>query len=138
MLLKDSLYIGEGPADEACPQVGDEDYTTEGRRYASRYIMQIRRAYGKEPANGRLWVKSNPHDFGSYYTVEYDYVWETDGSGMTVAEAYGYDVEGDTLKALRRWDRFDKANEAFEPDKEAIYEEVMADYKKANYSTEVR
>jgi len=42
------------------------------------------------------------------------------------------------LKALRRWDRFDKANEAFEPDKEAIYEEVMADYKKANYSTEVR
>jgi|TARA_Y100000034_G_C6717393_1_gene317211 hypothetical protein len=75
----------------------DPDYGAKGRAHCARFIEQIRTHYGAEPTGGRLFIKSNPHDFGNYYSVEYG--WSNDK-----AAAYGFDIEADRKNALCRWD----------------------------------
>jgi len=72
--MRDYISIGSTPAGENCAQVGAADYHSTARRECRAFINQIRREFGQEPDGARLFIKSNPHDFGSYLEVccEYD------------------------------------------------------------------
>ena len=96
--MRDSMYIGDGPWDEACPDLNGDAYVREAQAHLRRFIEQIRRHYGAEPEGGRLCVQANPHDFGTYYSGEY--VWTNDA-----AAEYGFAVEGDDLGVMMNWDK---------------------------------
>ncbi len=104
VLYKDSMYVGEGPFDEPCPNVGEPDYDDRARLHCQRFIEQIRRVYGTEPRGARLRIKSNPHDFGSYYSVEVEYYCDPSSDDATSSESYAYRVEADWAKGLQVWD----------------------------------
>ena len=65
----DYLEIGPSPALEECAQVGSDDYANRTRKECRAFINQLRRTFGLEPAGAKLFIKANPHDFGTYYEV---------------------------------------------------------------------
>jgi hypothetical protein len=65
----DSLELSPTPVGEECAQVGAENYHAMARKECNAFIKQLRRQFGVEPYGARLYVKSNPHDFGSYLEV---------------------------------------------------------------------
>ena len=109
MMLRDSLYIGESPWGEECAQVGDDLYTQRATQECQRFIDQIRRHYGDEPKGARLYVKSNPHDFGSYLSVECEFTFDPNDDGdewarLNPAQDYAFAIECDSKGVLERWD----------------------------------
>ena len=107
-LIKDSLYIGESPWDESCAQLGTDMYPVNARKECQRFIDQIRRHYGSEPGGARLYIKSNPHDFGSYLSVECEFTWDPsldeEPEDGTPSQQYAFSIEGDELSKLQNWD----------------------------------
>ena len=105
-LIRDSLYIGEVPWNESCAQVGTDMYLVNARKECQRFVDQIRRHYGDEPVGARLYIKSNPHDFGSYLSVECEFVWDpTDmGDDLTPSYDYALAIVCDHLGVLENWD----------------------------------
>ena len=69
----EELDIGSAPAYENCAQVGRDGYEERARQECRTLIHQLRRQIGEEPAHCRLHVKSNPHDFGTYFSVSCSY-----------------------------------------------------------------
>ena len=66
----DYLNIGPVPANESCQQVGTPGYDAQKARVECRlFIAAIRKHLGREPEGASLVVRSNPHDFGTYYEV---------------------------------------------------------------------
>ena len=92
----DSIMIGATPYEEDCAQVGDPDYRAKVRAECNRYIQCLRTVYGNEPPGARLYIKSNPHDFGTYYEVECQY----DDTKVEATE-YAFKVEA----GLATWDQ---------------------------------
>ncbi len=105
-LIKDSLYIGESPWDESCAQVGSDMYRVNADKECRRFIQQIRNHYGSEPEGARLYIKSNPHDFGSYLSVECVFTWDPsdEEEDWTPSQVYAFAIEGDDLRVLQNWD----------------------------------
>lgn len=105
-LIRDSLYIGESPWDETCAQVGSDMYRVNAGKECRRFIEQIRKHYGSEPAGALLHTKSNPHDFGSYLTVECEFIWDPsdEDAEWTPSQVYAFAIEGDDLNKLQAWD----------------------------------
>jgi len=66
----DSLNIGPCPCNVDPVQIGEDNYPALARKECNRYIKQLRKMHGDEPVGAKLYVKSNPHDFGTYYEVE--------------------------------------------------------------------
>lgn len=97
--MHDYISIGSTPAAEDCAQVGRPDYMQVERRECRAFINQIRREVGLEPDGARLFIKSNPHDFGSYLEVccEYD---EPEGDNARVPLEYALKCESTS----DRWD----------------------------------
>jgi hypothetical protein len=83
-------------------------YLVNARKECQRFIDQIRRHYGDEPVGAHLYTKSNPHDFGSYLSVECEFVWDPsnddDYVDMTPSQVYAFAIEGDDLGVLQNWD----------------------------------
>lgn len=72
--MRDSIYVGgTAPNAEDCEQLGPDYDAQKARKEARAYVNQLRRVYGEEPLGARLFVKSNPHDFGTYLSVECEY-----------------------------------------------------------------
>lgn len=71
--MRDSIYIGSSPCDEDCVQVGAEDYYNRVKKECQEFIKLIREKLGPEVGGARLVIKSNPHDFGTYLSVECTY-----------------------------------------------------------------
>ncbi len=94
----DYIHIGSVPVEEDCAQVGSHDYATKGRAECKRFMAQIQRHY-PEPDNGYLKIKSNPHDFGTYYEVVA--VFDENDEEAT---KWAFAVEGDEKDVLRVWD----------------------------------
>jgi hypothetical protein len=88
--MRDSLYIGEVPAAEDAAQVGTDGYGERARKESRALIGQLRRMFGPEKGSARLYVKNNPHDFGSYLSVECSYD-DGDEEGME----YAFQCEGE-------------------------------------------
>ena len=95
-MARDYIDIGPTPAEEDCAQVGSPDYERRARPECIRFIDQIRRTLGEEPAKAALRVKSNPHDFGAYLSVVCYY--DDDDEAST---EYAYRCEE---QAPSRWD----------------------------------
>jgi hypothetical protein len=89
--MQDCLDLGSSPSHEDCAQVGSDEYAMRARRECRAYINQLRRLFGEEPDGARFSVKSNPHDFGSYYSV----VCYFDGDNQAAAD-YAYRCEAGT------------------------------------------
>ena len=68
--MRDDISIGSAPCEESCVQVNPVgDYHEAMRAECRRFLDLIRKKLGPEPEGARLAVKSNPHDFGTYYEV---------------------------------------------------------------------
>lgn len=65
----DSLELSSAPVGEECAQLGSDGYYERAKKECNAFIRQLRREFGDEPTGARLYVKFNPHDFGSYYEV---------------------------------------------------------------------
>jgi len=112
--MRDYISIGSSPIDESCQQVGSEDYTRKAKIECRHYMDALRKKLGPEPEGARLYIKGNPHDFGTYYEVncEFDdgneeataYAFKCEGEGPTTWEEVGMTApnfdKSDTLKAL--------------------------------------
>jgi hypothetical protein len=68
-MTEEIFWLGPAPAEEDCVQVGSPDYARDAKAECRRYIEAIRKVCGPEPEGARLTIKSQPHDFGSYYEV---------------------------------------------------------------------
>lgn len=67
--MVETIEIGSAPCEEQCAQVKAFDYPQRGRAECRAYINQIRRVMGEPPEGANLFIKSNPHDFGTYLEV---------------------------------------------------------------------
>jgi hypothetical protein len=69
MARSDYDLLSTAPPEEPCVQGDDSPQKAidEGRRY----IKLLRQVIGREPDGSELRVRSNPHDLGTYYTVQY-------------------------------------------------------------------
>jgi hypothetical protein len=65
----DELYLGATPFGEDCAQVGSADYADKARKECRAFINQLKRVFGEPPPGSEFQIKSNPHDFGTYYEV---------------------------------------------------------------------
>jgi hypothetical protein len=82
-------------------------YPVNARKECQRFINQIRNHYGSEPVGARLYIKSNPHDFGSYLSVECEFAWDPSGipdEEWTPSQEYAFAIEGDDKGVLQNWD----------------------------------
>ena len=90
--MKEETSIGSTPAAENCQQVGTEGYDRDKAILECHiFIAQLRREFGAEPEGARLFVKSNPHDFGSYHEVNVEY-----DISSEIASNYAFGVEAET------------------------------------------
>jgi hypothetical protein len=89
--MRDSLHIGSAPYGEDCAQVGADDYRARARAECRAFLAQLVRIFGQPPEGCELIIKSNPHDFGSYLSV--DAVFDGD-SDDAVSFAYRCESEG--------------------------------------------
>ena len=106
--MRDWIPIGSSPSGEDCIQVGSKNYYEEAKKECKRFIEEIRRVCGPEPEDSTavLRIKSNPHDFGTYYEVicEFD-------SEDEIGIDYAYFVEGNSPEfwnepdLSRKWEK---------------------------------
>ena len=98
--MKNTMYIGStAPYGEDGVQLGSENYYNRAAREGLRFLDQIRKHYGDEPGLSYLDIKSNPHDFGTYLSIEYYYDDESEAHTK-----YALDIEGDVKGVLEYWD----------------------------------
>jgi hypothetical protein len=65
-----SVNVSTEPAEEDGPQVGQTNYQSECIKNGRVFIKMLIRQFGEPPGSARLVLKGNPHDFGTYYTVD--------------------------------------------------------------------
>lgn len=93
----DYLDFGSAPSDERCAQLGvDPDYADRARRECRALANQLKRLCGEPPPGARFRVKSNPHDFGTYYSVVVEF-----DAGDQIAADYAYRCDEESPD---RWD----------------------------------
>jgi hypothetical protein len=68
-MSRSTLSWGTTPADEDCAQVGTSNYQERAKKEAEIFIRQLERQFGPPPEGAAFRIKSNPHDFGTYYEV---------------------------------------------------------------------
>ena len=96
-----SMYIADtSPYGEDCVCVGEDDYYPRAKKEANRFLAQMRKHYGVEPGNSYLEIKKNPHDFGTYLSIEFHYNPDNEEE-----VDYGFDIEGDLKGVLETWDK---------------------------------
>ena len=89
-MSREDLHVGSAPVDEDCAQLGTDDYAWRGWHECRALIGQLRRIFGPEPPGSRLYVKHNPHDFGTYLSANFAYL---DSDAIAVAYADRLDRE---------------------------------------------
>jgi hypothetical protein len=67
--MRDYVDVGCVPTHEDCAQVRCDDCRDRAYRECRAYIRQLRRLFGDEPDGALLSVRTNPHDFGAYFSV---------------------------------------------------------------------
>ena len=72
--MLNSMYIADtSPYGEDGVYMGIDNYLPRATKEAARFLAQIRKHYGYEPGNSELKIKHNPHDFGTYLSIEFYY-----------------------------------------------------------------
>lgn len=67
-MARDYEVIGSTPHGEDCAQVGSQDYFARAMKECRAFQDQIRRLNPEIPME-MIWIKSFPHDFGTYHEV---------------------------------------------------------------------
>lgn len=88
--MREYVELGPVPSEEACAQVGTDEYAHRARAECLAYITLIRQVCGEEPEGARLSIKSFAHDFGSYLEVVCYYNHDDEAS-----MDYAYRIEQD-------------------------------------------
>lgn len=93
--MRDYLGIGPTPPEEQCAQIGakDYDYHVMGRFECELYKKVLVEAMGEPPEGARLKIKSNYHEFGTYYEVV---CWYEDSFQAAIEYAFKCESEGPT------------------------------------------
>lgn len=107
------LELGPTPAEEPCQAVGMPSYHAEkAMDECKRYIDALRITLGPEPPNGRYSVRSNPHDFGTYYEVAIHY---KDDDEESASYAFRAESEGpaEWPEAMTIWTTAPNAYDGF-------------------------
>ena len=86
--MKDSLSFDTCPVYEICESLGPDYEPMKARAEAKRTIELLRKKFGEEPHRAHLGIKSNPHEFGSYLSIECYFDDEDDNS-----QQYCFSVE---------------------------------------------
>lgn len=71
--MRDHLHLDSVPYEEQCEQLGPNYNASQARAEAQAFKNQLVRSFGEPPESARFRVMSNPHDFGSYYSVVIDF-----------------------------------------------------------------
>jgi len=72
--MKDYVELGPVPCNEDCQQLGSPSYDpVAAKAECRRFIDLIRATVGEPPDGASLIIKSNSHDFGTYYEVAVRY-----------------------------------------------------------------
>ena len=102
--MKDYLLIDTTPWEETCTQIGDPDYYGKARAEGRRMIAQIDKHYPlpENASMGYTTLKSESHEYGSYYQIKIIYDDECE-----LSTNWAYSIEGDDLGALRCWDELE-------------------------------
>lgn len=95
---KYEIELGSAPSDEACAQVGAENYSARARAECAAYKDQILRHYPM-PENVACGIRTslNPHEFGSYRELSAVY-------SCFRGEQWAMAIECDSKGVLRTWD----------------------------------
>ena len=89
--MRDYLELSSTPTNEPCAMVGADDYQKRGRLECRAFIDQLERQFPHAIDAGCTFkIRSNPHDFGTYYEVAVFY--DDDDEEQTRAV---YDIEND-------------------------------------------
>ena len=79
--MREVLEYGSAPYGEDCVQVNSNaDYMPAMRKEARVYARQLLRKFPELNEKGRLHIKSNSHDFGSYIEVSFSFNDEDDSA----------------------------------------------------------
>jgi len=100
--MTERLDIDTVPLDEECAQVGSTDYSERSKIECRVFADQIIREHGKPPGSARIAIKRNPHDFGTYLSIEL--VFNDDNEDES---EWAYNVEGNLPM---EWDEIAKEN----------------------------
>lgn len=101
-MATDYVTLGPTPGDEACAQVGADNYRETMRAESKRYIAGLQRMFPlPEGCNARIAVKGFPHDYGTYHEVCVIF-----GDDDEVAIQYAYHVENNLPGS---WEEMDAA-----------------------------
>jgi len=92
----DTLDIESTPYDERCAQVGESDYERRAKLECSVMLAQLGRQFGDPPTGCSIHRKTNPHDFGTYYSLE---IWFNEEHEECVD--WAFKIEGNMPK---NWD----------------------------------
>jgi len=99
--MRDYLMVGPSPSEEDCAQLGQPDYSRRALAECRRFMDQIERHYPvPEHSDAYLTIKRESHDFGTYYEVACVY-----DMNDQAACNWAFDVENDSLGALRTWEK---------------------------------
>ena len=88
--MKDYMYIGPTPSDEACAQVGEDNYNENARKECRAFIKQLKRQFGEPPEGAELKIKNEAHDFGSYLEVVVAYNADNETAGNWALDVANY------------------------------------------------
>lgn len=69
MTWTDKYHLGPAPADEACAQVGDDEYERQAKAECATYMAAIQIVCGEPPPGAKLKVEWADHEYGRYAEV---------------------------------------------------------------------
>jgi hypothetical protein len=88
--MRQVLELASVPGEEHCEQLGPNYRPEQAAKECNAFIGQLERQFGKPPKGALLFVRSNPHDFGTYLEVAVRF----DDLSLEAVE-YAYMMEGD-------------------------------------------
>lgn len=94
MAIMDDFDFDTTPVDEECEQMGPNYNPEKARFEAACLIGQLRRHFGAEPEGARLRIRENPHDFGTYLSVQIRFDEQNEAASNY---AYGMEANFPTL-----------------------------------------
>jgi hypothetical protein len=69
--MRDSVDFETTPTNECCESIGPKYNQKRAHTEAKATIAQLHRLFGEPPDGSRFRIKSNAHDFGAYYSIEF-------------------------------------------------------------------
>ena len=76
--MRDSVDFETTPTYECCESLGPKYNAKRAITEASLTIAQLKRLFGEPPEGSKLVLKMNPHDFGNYPSIEFQFDHDSD------------------------------------------------------------